>query len=166
MISLIVAKSTNDVIGKDNDLPWHLPADLKHFKDLTTGHTVIMGRKTYESILARLGKPLPNRRNIVVSRSLESAPAGFEIYHSLDDALQSAGADDRAYIIGGTTLFKTALEQNLADEIQLTQIHADIDGDTFFPPLEATKWEETERGHHAADAKNPYDYDFVVLKRK
>lgn len=165
MITLIVAKSRNGTIGKDNDLPWHLPADLKHFKDLTTGRTVVMGRKTYESILKRLGKPLPNRRNIVISRSMESTPEGFEVFHSLEDGLKAAEADAEVFIIGGTSLFKAALSQNLADRIELTEIHADIDGDTFFPQLDAATWSETSRENHTSDEKNRYDYDFVTLER-
>lgn len=164
MIALILAKTSNGVIGSNNDLPWRLPADLKHFKDITSGHTVVMGRKTYESIYARLNSALPNRRNLVISRSLEAVPAGFELARSLEDAL-ALSIDETVFIIGGAVVFEECLAKNLADTIYLTEIQADITGDTIFPQLDASVWREVSREAHHRDEKNPYDYDFVLLGR-
>lgn len=165
MTALIVAKAENDVIGRNNDLPWHLPADLKHFKQITTGHTVIMGRKTFESIYSRLNGPLPNRRNFVVTRSHTDLLTGFEAFDSLEKAL-AAARDDQTFIIGGTSIFTESLDKNLVQEIYLTEVKANVDGDTFFPALQKDKWEEVSREDHPADEKNPYPYSFVHLKRK
>jgi dihydrofolate reductase len=166
MIALIVAQSNNRVIGKSNDLPWYLPADLKHFKEVTTGHTVIMGRKTYESIYNRLKGPLPNRRNIVISRGLKQIPEGFELYDSLESAIMAAKSDSEVYIIGGATIYDVCLEQDMVDTIYLTQVHADIEGDTLFQELDISVWDETSREDHKADDKNPYDYSFITLEHK
>lgn len=163
MIALIVARASNGVIGSKNDLPWYLPADLKHFKELTTDHTVIMGRKTYESIFRRLNGPLPNRRNIVISHTLIETPDGFELANSLEAALTLAG-EATAFIIGGATIYKAILEQELADKIYLTDVKQDIAGDTYFPELDTTEWKETSREPHQSDEKNSYNYDFVTYE--
>jgi dihydrofolate reductase len=160
-----VAQASNRVIGNSNDLPWYLPADLKHFKDITTGHSVIMGRNTYESIFARLGKPLPNRRNIVITHDAEFAPDGVVVARSLEEALALADSEEslESCVIGGASIYEQMLP--LTDKIYMTRVGADIDGDVYFPELVASGWRETACEHHYADEKNEYDYDFVELMR-
>lgn len=165
MIALIVAKAANNVIGSRNGLPWYLPADLKHFKELTVGHPVIMGRKTYDSIFNRLHGPLPNRRNIVITASLNSLPEGFERATSLEQAFQLAGIAGTVFIIGGATLYNACLERGIVDAIYITEISHDIPGDTFFPQLDIHRWRETSREWHARDEKNNYNYSFVTLEK-
>ncbi|MBK0404586.1 dihydrofolate reductase [Adhaeribacter sp. BT258] len=158
MIALVVAMAENNVIGKNNQLIWHLPADLKHFKNLTTGHPIIMGRKTYESI----GKPLPNRTNIVITRQEDFKPEGCLVAHSLPEALMLAQQlDANIFVIGGAEIYKQAMF--LADTIYLTEVHHEFEGDTFFPEIDTLLWVETDREEHKADDKNPYDYAFVTL---
>lgn len=167
MTAIIVAKAQNNIIGNRNDLPWHLPADLRHFKDITSGHTVIMGRRTFESIYQRLHGPLPNRRNIIVSRSLKTVPAGFEVASSVDKALAIAkDRDQYCFIIGGQQIYHECLTRNLVDTVYLTEVHAAIAGDAVFSGLDQSDWQEIERQDYAKDDKNPHDYSFVVLKRK
>jgi dihydrofolate reductase len=163
MVSLIVAQSNNRVIGKSNDLPWYLPADLRHFREITTGHPVIMGRKTYESIHARLGKPLPDRENIVVTHDEMFVARGCVVVHSLTEAL-SFHPDKEVFVIGGSSLYDQALPR--AQRIYLTQVKASIDGDKFFPELSPQIWQTVGRQAYTADEKNPYDYEFLVLERK
>lgn len=158
MLSIIVAKARNNVIGSHNDLPWYLPADLKHFKQLTTDHTVIMGRKTFESIVTRLGKPLPDRRSVVLTRDTGFLYPGVEVIHSVD----SIRRFDNAWIIGGAELYRQTID--LADQLYITDVHADIPGDTYFPLL-GTEWRETSRETHQADDTNQFDYDFAVYER-
>lgn len=165
MISLIVAQANHRVIGNKNDLPWYLPADLKHFKNITSGHTVIMGRKTYESIYNRLGGPLPNRTNIVISRSKADFPDGFEAYRSLQDALTNLDNDREIFIIGGAQIYRESLDQRLVDKIYLTKIDYDIEGDTFFPELEKSEWREVSFQNYSKDTLNPYNYKFIILER-
>lgn len=160
MISIIVAMAENRVIGVNNTLPWRLPADLKHFRQLTTGHHVIMGRRNYESI----GKPLPDRTNIVVTRNPAYQAPGCVIRHSLDDALHIAGNDPEIFIIGGAEIYRQALDK--ADRIYLTLVHANIAGDTFFPEFDAREWNESSRLRHEADEKNPHACSFVTYERK
>ncbi len=157
-VSLIVAVSNNNVIGKNNQLIWHLPADLKHFKQLTTGHTVFMGRKTYDSI----GKPLPNRRNVVISRSVDKI-TGCEIATSWEEALQLTQQENEVFVIGGAEIYRQVLP--LAHRIYLTQIHQDFDGDTFFPSIDFQSWQETSREDFSPDEKNPFSYSFITLNR-
>nr|AIA16267.1 Dihydrofolate reductase [uncultured bacterium]AIA16317.1 Dihydrofolate reductase [uncultured bacterium] len=164
MIDLVVARAHNGVIGSKNALPWYLSADLKHFKELTTGGTVIMGRNTYQSIVDRLHGPLPGRRNIIISSTLTEVD-GFEVYPHVDMALAATKPDEAVHIIGGAVLYEACLEQRLVDRIYLTEVDADIPGDTFFPELQRAEWQETAREAHQADAKNPYDYSFVTLER-
>lgn len=163
MIAAIVAQARDRVIGNANDMPWYLPADLAHFKALTTGHTVIMGRKTFESIFARLGKPLPNRQNIVVTRNTSFSVDGAETAFSLEAAITLA-KNETVFIIGGAQIYAQALP--LVDTIYLTRIDADIEGDSFFPELSETDWRETKVEKHTKDAKNSYDYAFITLFRK
>lgn len=150
-----------NVIGKQNDLPWYLPADLKHFKELTTGHAVVMGRNTCDSIIARLGHALPNRENIVITRDKTYRPDGVVVMHSVDDALRYVEGD--ACVLGGQQIYEQMLPY--LDRIYLTEVDADIDGDTFFPELNMAEWKEISREPHAKDEKNKYDYSFVTLDR-
>jgi dihydrofolate reductase len=158
-ISIIAALADNKVIGKDNKLPWHMSADLKHFKAITFGKPVIMGRKTYES----LGKALPGRRNIVVTHNKTWQSTGCEIYHSLEAALQAVEDYAEVMILGGAEIYKQALP--LADRMYLTFIHHDFVGDTYFPKWNADEWQEIEHVDYPADEKNPYPYSFVILQR-
>jgi dihydrofolate reductase len=160
MISIIAAMAENRVIGINNTLPWRLPADLRHFRQLTTGHHVIMGRRNYESI----GSPLPDRTNIIVTRNPSYQAPGCQVKHSLVDALQNTQNDPEVFIIGGAEIYRQAIGD--ADRIYLTLVHAEISGDTFFPELDARKWHEISRTRHEADEKNPYAYSFVTYDRK
>jgi dihydrofolate reductase len=158
-ISLIVAMAENRVIGRDNQLPWRIPADLKHFKALTMGKPIIMGRKTYESI----GRPLPGRDNIVITGDTSYRAEGCQVVHTLEEALRSAGGAEEAMIIGGATLYRQTLKD--ADRLYLTLVKAQPEGDTWFPKIEPQEWREIRREVHTADESNEYDYDFVVLDR-
>ena len=150
----------NRVIGKNNALPWHLPADLKHFKQLTMGKPIVMGRKTFESI----GKPLPGRTNIIVTRDTSYIAEGCVVVHSLDEALSIAKEQEEAMVIGGAKLFEQILP--LAERIYLTEIHQEFDGDTHFPDLNKDEWSECERSTHGPDECNQYAYSFIVLERR
>jgi dihydrofolate reductase len=158
-IALIVAMAENRVIGRNNQLPWRIPADLRHFKALTLGKPVIMGRKTYESI----GRPLPGRDNIVVTADSGYQAEGCQVVHSVEQALEAAGSCEEAMIIGGANLYRQTLEN--ADRLYLTLVKAEPEGDTWFPEIELQQWREIERQAHTADESNEYDYDFVVLER-
>ncbi|MEX8546159.1 MAG: dihydrofolate reductase [Mucilaginibacter sp.] len=159
LISLVVAVAANNAIGKNNQLLWHLPADLKHFKQITTGHTVFMGRKTYESI----GKPLPNRRNIVISRNIKEIK-GCEVAPSLEEALLLAGKNEEVMVIGGATIYNLALP--LANCIYLTKIHHEFEADTFFPEIDPNQWRESSREDFSPDEKNLLAYSFITLNRR
>jgi dihydrofolate reductase len=158
-VSLIVAMTRNRTIGINNTLPWHLPADLKHFKSLTMGHHIVMGRKTYESI----GRPLPGRTSVVVSRNVHYSPTGVILARSLEAAISACGDETEIFVIGGAELYRQAI--NLADRIYLTEIEADIQGDAHFTELDGKLWQETGRISHAPDEKNLYCYHFVVYDR-
>ncbi|WP_342328753.1 dihydrofolate reductase [Pedobacter sp. FW305-3-2-15-E-R2A2] len=160
ILSIVVAIAENNAIGKDNQLLWHLPADLKHFKDITSGHTIIMGRKTYDSI----GRPLPNRRNIVITRNAELNLPGTEVTNSLEEALRLCAAEEEVFIIGGAELYKHALEAT--DRIYLTRVHHTYDADTFFPEIAPGTWNETSIENHQPDEKNGLAYTFSTLERK
>ncbi len=157
--TLVVAISRNGVIGRDNALPWRLPADLAYFKRVTMGKPVIMGRRTHESI----GKPLPGRQNIVVSRNPGYVAPGCVVVPSLEAAYRAAGDADEVCVIGGTSLFEAALPD--ADRILLTEVDADVEGDTFFPPLDRSQWRETEVERHGLDERHPYPFRIVELDR-
>ncbi len=164
-VSIIVAASKNNVIGKDNNLIWHLPKDMKFFKDTTIGHHVIMGRKNFESIPHKYS-PLPNRKNIVVTQQKKYLAKGCIVVNSIEEGLKISkkNGEDEAFIIGGGEIYKLALQLNLVDKIYLTRIHHTFDGDTFFPKLDK-KWKETERIDHQADEKNGYDYSFIIFEK-
>ncbi len=151
--------SDNRIIGMNNQLPWRLPNDLRRFKAITMGRPVIMGRKTYDSI----GKPLPGRLNIVISRQKDLNIEGCTVAHSLDAALQSTGDADEVMIIGGADIYQQALPH--AQRVYLTQVHADIKGDAGFPPLNVNEWHEISREHHAMDEQHAHAYSFITLER-
>jgi dihydrofolate reductase len=160
ILSLVVAMSKNRVIGRDGDLPWRLPNDLKHFKQVTMGKPIIMGRKTWESLYV---KPLPGRRNIVITRNAGYEAEGAEISDSLESALILATGEDEAMIIGGAELFATALDT--ATRLHLTEIHADIEGDTYFPNSDRSLWREISREPHDAEGDAPA-YSFLLLEKR
>ena len=156
-ISMIVARSRNHVIGRDNQMPWKISKDLQFFKRVTMGHPVVMGRKTWESI----GRPLPGRRNIVVSRNAHYEPAGAELAGSLDEALNKLSEAPRVFVIGGEQLFKQAFSK--ADRLYITEIEMDVDrGDTFFEVPKPSEWKEIER---TSDSENGINFHFVTFER-
>jgi dihydrofolate reductase len=159
IVALIVAYDRNRGIGKNNKLPWHLPAELAHFKRTTMGKPIVMGRRTFDSI----GRPLPGRRNVVISRAPLGIP-GVESFRSLDEALQACAKEPEVMVIGGAQLFAWAMP--LAERIWATEIDADYDVDTWFPRLDETAWREVSREHRAADARTPHAMDFVVYERR
>lgn len=159
-LSIIVALSENHVIGSGNQLPWKLSADLKRVKALTMGHHLIMGRKTYESI----GRPLPGRTNVIITRNNAYSPEGCVVVNSLSEALSVAKDDPEVFVFGGGEIFREALP--LVNKIYLTIVHCTIDGDTHFPELNLSDWTELDRQEFKADEKNQYDYSFVTLQRK
>nr|AIA15954.1 Dihydrofolate reductase [uncultured bacterium] len=162
IVSLLLAASENNVIGKDNGLPWHLPDDLKYFKNLTWGLPILMGRKTFDSI----GKPLPGRKSIVITRDRDWRHEGVEVVHSIEEAIDKAktlGAKE-IFVIGGAEIFKSSLP--VANRIYLTRIHHVFDGDVFFPEIDAERWSCTSERFCAADEKNAYDHTYHVWERK
>jgi dihydrofolate reductase len=159
IISLIVAMAANRVIGRQNKLPWRLPNDLRRFRALTLGKPVIMGRKTFESI----GRPLDGRHNIVVSRNPDYRAEGCTVVHSSEAALAAAGSAAEIFVIGGAELYAQFLPR--ADRLYLTLVHAQLEGDTYFPPFDQTRWREIEREEHQADGRHAFDYTFLVLER-
>lgn len=164
-LAIIVAQAQNRVIGINNNLPWHLPEDLRYFKQVTMGKPIIMGRKTFESI----GRPLPGRTNIVITRDPDYAPENVKVVHSLEAAKELAESicmidgGDEAMIIGGAQIYEQALAE--ADRLYLTQVHADVHGDAWFPEFNPGEWMEVGREDFAASGHNPYDYSFIVLQR-
>ena len=165
-ISIIAAVTQNNVIGKKNDLPWSLPADMQFFKETTSGHHVIMGRKNYLSIPDKY-RPLPNRTNIIVTRQQNFIAEGCIVSHSIEEAIETAqkNGEEEAFIIGGGEIFKQSLENNLVDRMYITRIHTEIDGDVFFPEIDLNIWKETKRKDCTADDKNQYAYSFIVYEK-
>lgn len=162
MLSLIVAKSRNDVIGRDGRLPWHLPTDLRRFKELTTGHTVVMGRKTFDSLPPKV-RPLPNRHNIVLSRDASYAPAaGVTVEASLEAAIEAAPRDRDCFVIGGAEAYATALA--IADRLYITEVDSDVDGDVHFPPVPEDEWECVEES--APIVEDEHEYRFRTYERR
>jgi dihydrofolate reductase len=159
MISLVVAMARNRVIGRGNALPWHLPEDLKHFKAVTMGKPVLMGRRTFASI----GRPLPGRTNLVLTRSTAWTAPGAVVVRSIDEALERVSGVSEVAGIGGAEIFRMLIP--MATRIYLTRIDADIDGDTVFPPLEGSEWVQADCRKFAADERNAYDLTFVTLER-
>lgn len=158
-LSAIVAMSENRVIGKDNQLPWHLPADLQHFKRVTLGKPIIMGRKTFQSI----GRALPERRNIVLSTDPAFQAVGCIMVNSITDVFAAIADAEEAFVIGGATLFEQLLPE--IQHLYLTIVHAELSGDVFFPQLNREEWQEVSRVDHPADLHNLHAYSFIVLHR-
>jgi dihydrofolate reductase len=158
-ISVIAAMTRNRIIGRNNELPWHLPADLKHFKALTMGKPMIMGRKTWESLPGLL----PGRQHIVVSRNPDYVAQDAILALSLDEAIAAAGDAPEVMIIGGANLYQQALE--IANTLYITLIDMEVEGDVSFPPLDKTVWTQSQFEHHSADEKNPHDYSFIIYRR-
>lgn len=167
-VSIVVAVAENGAIGKDNQLLWRLPDDLKYFKSITMGKPIVMGRKTFESI----GKPLPGRENIVISRQSALDIPGCTVVNSIEAAVAHVGAQHAAHlqhepaeimIIGGADIYRQALP--ITQQIYLTRVHATFDGDVFFPELAADQWRETHREEHAADERHAYPFTFITLER-
>lgn len=169
MLSIIIAFAQNRVMGRDNQMPWHLPNDLQYFKKMTMGKPMIMGRKTYESI----GRPLPGRPHIIVTRDANYQPPNandkVQVVTSFDAAVEAANAlleelgTEEIMVIGGAEICKFALP--VADRFYLTEVHAVVEGDILFPEFDRSQWQETSRENHAASEGNPYDYSFTVLER-
>ena len=164
-VSLIVAAAENGVIGKDNNLIWHLPKDMHFFKETTMGHHVIMGRKNFESIPHKF-RPLPNRTNVVITRQTAYKADGCVVVNSVEAALHIAkqNGEEEAFIIGGGQIYKLALEANLVDKVYLTKVHHSFEGDTFFPELNKD-WKEISRIQNQADEKHLYSFDFITLEK-
>lgn len=170
ILSLISAVAKNGVIGGGNTLLWDLPADMKHFRTTTSGHTVIMGRKTYESI----GRPLPNRKNIVITRDASYSREGIDVVGSLEEALRLASLEQgkefeenqdevEVFVIGGGEIYKQAIEK--ANKLYVTEVHRDFEGDAHFPEIDRSVWQEISREDHGADADNKIPYSFVTYKK-
>lgn len=159
VLSMIVATADNNVIGKGNTMPWHLPADLAYFKKVTLGKPIIMGRKTYESI----GRPLPGRRNIVISRDQNYHAQGVDVVTSVEQALALASGVDEIMVIGGGAIYQHCLPT--ATRLYVTHIKAAIEGDTHFPDYNDGRWQKVSSELYAADAKNPYDLDFCIYQK-
>ncbi|WHY32774.1 dihydrofolate reductase [Cytobacillus firmus] len=161
MISLMWAMDENRVIGRDNKLPWHLPEDLKFFKRTTMGHPIAMGRKTWDSI----GRPLPGRENIVITRNNSFSCDGCTVVHTVEELLNYSGdREDEIFVIGGAEIFKAILPA--ADRLYLTMIYDEFEGDTYFPELDMSEWDLLSREKGTRDEKNPYDFEFLIYKRK
>ena len=158
-LSAIVAMATNRCIGRDNTLPWRLPADLKRFKQLTLGHTLIMGRKTYESI----GRPLPGRTMVVVTRQKDYAPEGVKVVHSVDEALALARGDSEVFIAGGAELYAQTMDR--VERLYLTRIERAFPGDTYFPEVDLSGWRLIEGEHHAPESATDLPYSFLTYER-
>lgn len=164
-ISLIAALTRNRVIGRNNDLPWHLPDDMKYFMQTTKGHHVIMGRKNYDSIPEKF-RPLPNRTNIVVTRQVGLKLPNCTVVHSIEEAVSIArnAGEKELFIIGGAAIYELGMP--LAGRLYLTEIEATLNGDTYFPDFQKGLWREVSRQHHSADERHAYPFDFVIYERK
>lgn len=161
MITIIAAIAKNNALGKDNDLIWHLPADLKRFKKITTGHSILMGRNTFESI----GKPLPNRTTVIITRNKNYVKKGCLIANSLEEALELAKEDSKIFIIGGAQIYKYAIENNLVDALDITRVHHKFEADAFFPEIDTKVWKQVKKEDFKADEKNKYDYSFLRFEK-
>lgn len=159
-ITLIVAAANNNVIGVNNQMPWHLPNDFKYFKANTMGHSIIMGRKTYDSI----GKPLPGRRNIVLTRDQDYQNPDVDIANSIPEVLNYCRDEREVFILGGAEIYKQAVP--IANKLLLTRVHTDIEGDTFFPNLDLSEWQLVSQDMHSKDEKHAYDFTFEVWEKK
>ena len=161
MITVIAAIASNNALGKDNDLIWHLPADLKRFKKVTTGHYILMGRNTFESI----GRPLPNRTTIIITRNKNYFKEGCLIANSLEQAIEMAKPAAQIFIIGGAQIYKEAIAKEVAVQLDITLVHHSFEADVFFPEIDLKIWKEVAREDYKADEKNDYDYSFVSYQK-
>jgi dihydrofolate reductase len=161
MITVIAAIATNNALGKDNDLIWHLPADLKRFKKVTTGHYIVMGRNTFESI----GRPLPNRTTIIITRNKNYFKEGCLIANSLEQAVEMSKEEAQVFIIGGAQIYKETIAKNLAQQLDITLVHKDFEADVYFPEIDAKIWKEVARENFKADEKNKLDYSFITYQK-
>ena len=161
MITIIAAIGANNELGKNNDLIWYLPADLKRFKKVTSGHHILMGRNTFESI----GKPLPNRTTVIITRNLEYKAEGCIIVDSIEKAIEVAKEDAQIFIIGGAQIYKQTIESNLVDQLDITKVHHSFEADVYFPKIDAAIWKEASREDFEADEKNKYNYSFISYKK-
>ncbi|WOC39582.1 dihydrofolate reductase [Polaribacter sp. HL-MS24] len=161
MITIIAAISTNNALGKDNDLIWRLPADLKRFKKVTTGHFILMGRNTFDSI----GKALPNRTSVIITRNEHYQQEGCLIAGSIEEAIRFAKDEQEVFIIGGAQVYQQAMERNLVDQLDITLVHEEFEADVFFPEIDQTIWKEVSREDFKADHKNAYDYSFISYQK-
>ena len=161
MITVIAAIATNNALGKDNDLIWHLPADLKRFKKVTTGHYIVMGRNTFESI----GRPLPNRTTIIITRNKNYFKEGCLIANSLEQAIEMSKEEAQVFIIGGAQIYKETIAKNLAQQLDITLVHKDFEADVYFPEIDAKIWKEVARENFKADEKNKLDYSFITYQK-
>lgn len=159
-VSIVAAVAENGAIGKNNALPWHLPADLKHFRRLTLGHPIIMGRRNYESI----GRALPDRTNIVITRHMDFHAPGCIVVPALDAAFAAADAADEVFVVGGADIYAQTMAR--VDRLHLTLVHANVPGDVFFPAIDWAVWRETARESHQPDARHAYAYSFVTFERR
>ena len=162
MITIIAAIAKNNALGKDNDLIWYLPGDLKRFKKTTTGHHILMGRNTFESI----GKPLPNRTSIIITRNEKYLKDGCLVANSLEEAVELAKEDDQMFIIGGAQVYKYAMENNIGDTLDITLVHHEFEADVFFPEIDPEIWKEVAREDFKADEKNKFDYSFLRFQKR
>ena len=162
ILSMIAAVAENRVIGNKNSIPWHLPADFKYFKDTTLGKIIVMGLNTFNSIG---GKPLPGRKHVILNNDLNyTAPENCEIAHSIEEATEMIKVEPEAFICGGASVYAQFLP--MAQKLYITEVHANPEGDTFFPEIKKEEWNEVKREEHKADDKNKYDYSFVILEKK
>jgi dihydrofolate reductase len=160
-ITIIAAIANNNALGKDNDLIWHLPADLKRFKRVTSGHHILMGRNTFESI----GKPLPNRTTVIITRNLNYKAEGCIVVDSIEKAIEVAKEDTQTFIIGGAQIYKQTIESNLFDQLDITKVHHSFEADVYFPEIDTATWNEASREDFEADEKNKYNYSFISYKK-
>lgn len=160
MTTIIAAVGENNALGKDNDLVWHLPDDFKRFKELTTGHYIIMGRKTFESF----PQPLPNRTHVIITRQKDYKPEGCVVVNSIEKALELAKEDEQPFIIGGGEIYKLGMP--FSDKIELTQVHESFEADTFFPEINEHEWELSKSVYHPKDDKHKHDFTYLTYFRK
>lgn len=162
MITIIAAIGNQNELGKDNDLIWHLPADLKRFKKVTSGNYIIMGRNTYESI----GRPLPNRTTVIITRNKTYQQEGCVVVHSIEEALEVSKEQEQVFIIGGAKIYEQCMAKDLVDRLDITQVHAKFEADVFFPEIDPNIWEVVAKEDHKADEKNQFDYSFLSYQKK
>jgi dihydrofolate reductase len=162
MITIIAAIGADNELGKDNDLIWHLPADLKRFKRVTTGNYILMGRNTFESI----GRPLPNRTTVIITRNKSYTQEGCLVVHSIEEALELTKKEAQVFIIGGAEIYKQCIEKDLVDRLDITQVHHHFEADVFFPEIDPEIWKLTSREDFSPDEKNQYRYSFLSYEKK